>query len=55
MEGGFAVRDYKQDADGYWFPYSTSNVQTDTRYQKIDTMWGQGHSTYAMHEGRLAS
>ena len=28
---------YKQNADGYWFPYTTSNMQGETNYDKIET------------------
>ncbi|WP_462249912.1 LolA-like protein [Ferruginibacter sp.] len=28
---------YKQNADGYWFPYSTTNAQGTTDFSKIDT------------------
>ena len=28
---------YKQNADGYWFPYSSTNMQGTTDYSKIDT------------------
>ena len=29
--------DYKQNADGYWFPYSVSTMQGTTLYDKIST------------------
>lgn len=29
--------DYKQNADGYWFPYSVSSMQGTTIYDKIST------------------
>ena len=29
--------DYKQNADGYWFPYSTTNMQGTITYDKIQT------------------
>ncbi len=29
--------DYKQNADGYWFPYSSTGLQGDTNYDKIET------------------
>ncbi len=28
---------YKQNADGYWFPYSSTNAQGTTDFSKIDT------------------
>ena len=28
---------YKQNADGYWFPYTTTNAQGTTDFSKIDT------------------
>jgi hypothetical protein len=28
---------YKQNADGYWFPYTTTNAQGTTEFTKIDT------------------
>ncbi len=28
---------YKQNADGYWFPYTTSGIQGETNYDKIET------------------
>jgi hypothetical protein len=28
---------YKQNADGYWFPYTTTNMQGTTDFSKIDT------------------
>jgi len=28
---------YKQNADGFWFPYSTTNMQGTTDFSKIDT------------------
>ena len=28
---------YKQNADGYWFPYTTSTMQGETNYDKIET------------------
>lgn len=29
--------DYKQNADGYWFPYSVTSIQGETTYDKIET------------------
>ncbi|MBK9483884.1 MAG: hypothetical protein IPO01_01285 [Chitinophagaceae bacterium] len=31
------MSDYKQNADGYWFPYSVSTIQGTTIYDKIST------------------
>ena len=31
------MSDYKQNADGYWFPYSDSTIQGTTIYDKIST------------------
>lgn len=31
------MSDYKQNADGYWFPYSVSTMQGTTLYDKIST------------------
>lgn len=28
---------YKQNAEGYWFPYTSSNMQGETNYDKIET------------------
>ena len=28
---------YKQNADGYWFPYTSTNAQGTTDFSKIDT------------------
>jgi hypothetical protein len=32
-----AYSNYKQNADGYWFPYTTSGIQGETNYDKIET------------------
>ena len=28
---------YKQNADGYWFPYTISGIQGETNYDSIET------------------
>ena len=35
IETGYS--DYKQNADGYWFPYSVTNMQGTISYDKIST------------------
>ncbi|MEI8058742.1 MAG: hypothetical protein WCG67_01190 [Ferruginibacter sp.] len=37
MEIATTYSNYKQNADGYWFPYTTTNMQGTTDYSKIDT------------------
>ena len=38
--------DYKQNADGYWFPYSTTNTQGTITYEKITTNMPVDESIY---------
>jgi hypothetical protein len=35
METSFA--DYKQNADGFWFPYSMTTMNGTITYEKIET------------------
>ena len=37
MDVSTTYSNYKQNADGFWFPYSTTNMQGTTDYSKIDT------------------
>lgn len=37
MQTETTMSDYKQNADGYWFPYSVSTTQGSTIYDKIST------------------
>ncbi|MEP7166201.1 MAG: hypothetical protein ABI741_15980 [Ferruginibacter sp.] len=37
MDVSTTYSDYKQNADGYWFPYSTTNMQGTIVYDKIQT------------------
>ena len=37
MEVESSMSDYKQNADGYWFPYSTTSQQGTITYDKIST------------------
>ena len=37
MEVATTYNNYKQNADGFWFPYSTTNMQGTTDFSKIDT------------------
>ena len=37
MDIATTYSNYKQNADGFWFPYSTTNMQGTTDYSKIDT------------------
>jgi hypothetical protein len=37
MEIATTYSNYKQNADGYWFSYTTTNMQGTTDFFKIDT------------------
>ncbi len=37
MEVQNIYSDYKQNADGYWFPYSMTNAQGTITFDKIET------------------
>jgi len=37
MDIATTYSNYKQNADGFWFPYSTTNMQGTTDFSKIDT------------------
>jgi hypothetical protein len=37
MEVSNSYSNYKQNADGYWFPYTSTNAQGTTDFSKIDT------------------
>jgi hypothetical protein len=37
MDVTTSYSNYKQNEDGYWFPYTTTNMQGTTDYSKIDT------------------
>ena len=37
MDSSTTYEDYRQNADGYWFPYSTTPMRGATSYAKIDT------------------
>ena len=37
MESANSFSDYKQNADGYWFPYASTNMQGAITFDKIET------------------
>jgi hypothetical protein len=37
MDVATTYSNYKQNADGYWFAYTTSSIRGETNFDKVDT------------------